>query len=426
MTASGTGVLVVLEAYSFSVLLGSDNAHVTFVWFVVGALVGAVIVWLATRARVREADARLEAEQKAGGEKLAIAEQARSTLEETFKALSADVLRDSTASLLTLAEGKVEPLKAALDKMDKTVRELEQARHTEAGSLRTQLEALGKETQSLSRALRTPDTVGNWGQIQLRRVVELAGMLDHCDFDEQTSVTTDDGHRQRPDVVVHLPGDAHVVVDAKVPRRAYLEAERVEDKAQRREHLKRHAQLVRQHMTQLGSKRYWERFPTAPECVVMFVPHEPFISEACREDSQLIEDGFANDKVMIATPLTLIALLYGFAAGWRQVKTEEHAQEVARHGRELYKRLGTLGEHFRDLGSCLTKAVAAYNCAVGSLESRVLPAARQFPRLLATGDAEHAVIERIDQQPRDLQAAELTQAPLHDVSDSALPERAQA
>jgi DNA recombination protein RmuC len=277
----------------------------------------------------------------------------------------------------------------------------------DTGSVRNQLEALSKETQTLSRALSTPDTVGSWGQIQLRRVVELAGMLEHCDFDEQASITTDEGRRQRPDVVIHLPGHATVVVDAKVPRSMYLAAQRAEDETQRREFLKRHAQLVRKHMSDLGSKKYWEQFYAAPECVVMFVPHEPFISEACREDGRLVEDGFARDKVIIATPLTLIALLHGFATGWRQVKTQEHAEELASQGRELYKRIGTLADHFRDLGKCLTQSVAAYNKTVGSLESRVLPAARQFPRLLATSDAEHPVLQPINQHARDLHAAEL-------------------
>jgi DNA recombination protein RmuC len=378
-----------------------------FFWFLLGATLGGLLVWLVMRTSVREASTKLEAEEKGVKEKLALIEQTRSALEDTFKVSAAAALQGNSEAFLTLAETRVEPLKTALDKMEGTVRELEKARNTDAGSLKERLEALAKETHGLHHALRTPDTVGNWGQIQLRRVVEMAGMLKHCDFNEQTAMTTDEGKRQRPDVVIHLPGGAHVVVDAKVPRHAFLEAARTEDDAQQRELLRRHAQLVRKHMTDLGSKKYWQRFRTAPECVVMFVPHEPFISEACREDSRLIEDGFANDKVMIATPLTLIALLQGFATGWRQVKTQEHAEEIVREGRKLYERLGPFGDHIRDLGKCLGNAVGAYNETIGSLETRVLPAARQFPRLLATNDAEHAVIDPIDQQPRSLQAPEL-------------------
>jgi DNA recombination protein RmuC len=403
----------------------------TVIYFAIGALAGALLLWLAVRPRLRDYAARMEADQrtaaerlaierkaaeerlalerKAADEKLALVEQSRSVLEERLKALSADALQDNRESFLALASAKVEPLEAALKKIDETVRALERARSTDTGSVRTQLDALTKETQSLSRALSTPDTIGSWGQIQLRRVIELAGMLEHCDFGEQVSMTTDEGRRQRPDVLVHLPGGAVVVVDAKVPRSVYLAAQRAEDDGERRECLKRHARLVRKHMSDLGSKGYWQQFPIAPECVVMFVPHEPFISEACREDDRLIEDGFSRDRVIIATPMTLIALLLGFATGWRQVKTQEHAEEVALQGRDLYRRVGKFGEHFRDLGKCITQSVDAYNKTVGSLETRLLPAARQFPRLLSNTDAEHPLLQPIDQRPRDLQAVELVE-----------------
>jgi DNA recombination protein RmuC len=380
-------------------------------WLLFGAALGGLLVWLVMRTRLREATVRLstklEVEQKAGEEKLALVEQARSTLQETFSALAVDALRGNNDAFITLAQTKIEPLTDALQKIEETVVQLEASRNQSAGSLRAQLEELGKSVQSLNRALSTPDTVGNWGQIHLRRVVEMAGMLEHCDFEEQVSVTTDDGARQRPDVVVCLPGGARVVIDAKVPRTAYLEAARAEDDAQRRELLQRHAQHVRKHMTDLGAKKYWEQFSPAPEWVVMFVPHEPFLSAACGEDGRLIEDGFEKNRVMVATPLTLIALLYGFAAGWRQMKNEENAEKIAQLGRELYKRVGDFSAHFRGLGKALNAAVDGYNKTAGSLESRILPKARQFPALLGSGAPELERLATVDERARALHAPEL-------------------
>ena len=379
------------------------------VWFAIGIVVGGVLVWLVLRERLSGVRARLEAEQQSSEDKVELVRSTESTLENKFDALALKALHENSDRFLNLAGQRVEPLKESLTKLEETIRQLEQARSQTAGSLSTELDLLSRETRSLSRALRTPDTVGSWGQVQLRRVIEMAGMLEHCDFDEEQTYTGDDGQRQRPDVTVHLPNGAHVAIDSKVPRSAFLDAEQTDDGEERERQLVRHSQLVRGHFRALGGKDYWKQFATSPECVVMFVPHEPFISVACQKDPTLIEDGFAQDRVMIATPLTLIALLLGFATGWRQVKVAESAAQVASHGRALYERVGTLAEHFRDLGKHLNGTVAAYNSAIGSLERRLLVEARKFPELLSISANEQVseVLKPIEEVARDLQAPEL-------------------
>lgn len=381
----------------------------TYAWFAVGVLVGALIAWLVLRARSTELRARLEAEEKGSSEKVALVQSTEEKFEERLRALALKALDDNSDRFLGLAELRVAPLAESLTKLDETIRLLEQARGQSGTDVRTALELLSRETKSLSRALRTPDTVGSWGQVQLRRVVEMAGMLDHCDFDEQQTHVGDDGQRQRPDVTIHLPNGAHIAIDAKVPRSAFLDAERADDEQERERHLVRHAQLVRAHLRSLGAKEYQKQFVASPECVVMFVPHEPFISAACLKDPALIEEGFAQDKVMVATPLTLIALLLGFATGWRQVKAAEHAELVVARGRELYDRVGKLAEHFRELRKHLNGAVVSYNATAGSLETRFLPEARKFPTLLSISESDEVSepLKPIEEVARDLHAPEL-------------------
>ncbi|HSK39549.1 MAG TPA: DNA recombination protein RmuC, partial [Arenibaculum sp.] len=269
---------------------------------------------------------------------------------------------------------------------------------------------LRSETANLVRALRTPAARGRWGEIQLRRVVELAGMLDHCDFKEQASVTTEQG-RLRPDMVVRLPGGKTLVVDAKAPVEAYLDAVAATDDEARRAAVARHARHVREHLKQLGAKTYWDQFQDSPEFVVLFLPGENFFSAALEHDPGLIEAGIDNG-VVLATPTTLIALLRAVAYGWRQEKLARNAREISALGADLYKRLSDLGGHMDRLGGRLADAVGCYNRAVGTLESRVLVSARRFRDLHAVpAGAELGELNPVDQSPREIQAPELRGLP---------------
>jgi DNA recombination protein RmuC len=259
----------------------------------------------------------------------------------------------------------------------------------------------------LVKALRQPTVRGQWGEMQLKRVAELAGMLEHCDFIEQASGDGEDG-RLRPDLIVKLAGGKHIVVDAKTPIVAYLEAAEATDDATRAAHLQRHAQLVRAHMTALGRKAYWDAFSPSPELVIMFMPGDMLFSAALESDPTLIEHG-VSEKVILATPTTLIALLRTIALGWREEALAINAQEVAQLGKDLYERVAKLAEHWGDVGDKLGKAVGAYNKSVGTLESRVLVTARRFVDLKAAtaADGELAAPQPVESLPRPLLAPEL-------------------
>jgi DNA recombination protein RmuC len=395
-----------------------------------GVCVGAALMLIPALLLVRS-------ERRTQAEQASVLRQAELQLREAFQALSGEALRQNNEAFLALANTKfgefhkgaaaeletrqqaidalVKPIGDALTKVDGKLQEIEKERHGHYKELTEQLRAVGQaheklysETQNLVKALRAPSVRGRWGEIQLRRVVEMAGMLDHCDFEEQHSVTTEGG-RLRPDMIVRLPGGKNVVVDAKAPLEAYLDSVESTDDAVRAAKNADHARQVRDHMTKLGGKSYWDQFSPAPEFVVMFLPGETFFSAALEQDPSLIEYG-VNQRVIPASPTTLIALLRAVAYGWRQEQLAENAEAISRLGRTLYERLATLSGHFDKLGGHLNRAVGSFNDAVGSLEGRVFVAARRFKEMGAGTTGEIAAPEAIERAPRKLQALELDEA----------------
>jgi DNA recombination protein RmuC len=384
---------------------------------------------VAAETTLRETQASLEEQRK-------LLEEAKKSLAETFQALSAEALKSNNQAFIQLArstfetlqaqakgdletrqkaiDGLVAPLKDSLGRYENQILEMEKARQKAYGTLDERLRTLAQanqkleeETRHLSNALSSPLKVrGRWGELTLRRVVELAGMSGHCDFTEQETITIESG-RQRPDMIVNLPGNRRIAVDAKVPLQSFLDAinpELLEE--ERRKALAGHGQLVRDHMNQLAERRYWEQVGPELELVVLFLPGESFFSAALEQDHELIDDGMQK-KVVLATPTTLIALLRSAAYLWQQEKITQNARQISELGRELHERLRTFLGHFQALRASLERAVDSYNSAVGSMESRVLPAARKFKELGAATGGEIPELEPVDKVPRTLSAPEM-------------------
>lgn len=380
----------------------------------------------AQQARVA-AETRVEETARQFVEQKALIDHTRQELMGSFQALSGEALKQNNEAFLKLAsvsfetlhikadsdlvqrqqaiDALVRPLQDSLHRYDEQLRLLEQSRQSAYGGLDQHLRSLAEsqqrlqqETGNLVKALRAPTVRGQWGELTLKRVAELAGMVDHCDFAEQPSVNGDDG-RLRPDLIVQLPGGRQIIVDAKTVLSAYLEAHEAQDEAQQADALRRHAAQVKSRMDELSLKAYWTQFDRAPEFVVLFLPGEQFLGAALDHNPRLIEEGFANG-IVLATPATLIALLRAVAYGWRQERMTAHAEEAARLGKELYERMAVLAEHMNDVGQALGKSVSAYNRAVGSLETRILPAARRFKDLGVSSDRDLPILEQTEIVPR--------------------------
>jgi DNA recombination protein RmuC len=369
------------------------------------------------------------------GVALFLARQANTQMSEHFKSLSLDILQNNSKTFVHIAKGELEraqslvasdldkrqqaidnlvkPVRESLDKLDTRMHDLESARIDAYAKLTEQVRSLAEtqnylhaETGKLVQALRSPIVRGRWGEVQLRRVVELAGMVDHCDFVEQQTVTTDEG-RLRPDLIVYLPGGKTIVIDSKTPLNAYLEALEATDEGTRMARLEQHAAQVRAHIEKLSRKGYWEQFDATPEFIVLFLPGEVFFSAALERDPLLIEFG-AGKLVIPATPTTLIALLRAVAYGWKQEKLAQNALAISQLGQELYKRLSDMGGHFGTLGRSLNACVNAFNKVAGNIETRVFVTARKFNDLgAAAGGVDIEPLEQVEQIARDIQAPEL-------------------
>ena len=369
------------------------------------------------------------------GVALFLARQTKTQMSEHFKSLSLDILQNNSKTFVEFAKGELEkaqgsvasdlekrqsaigelvkPVRESLDKLDAKIQDLEKARTGAYASLMEQVRSLAEtqnylhaETGKLVQALRSPIVRGRWGEVQLRRVVELAGMVDHCDFIEQQTLTTDEG-RVRPDLIVSLPGGKTIVIDSKTPLNAYLEALEAPDEDSRMSRLRQHAMQVRNHIEELSLKAYWAQFPTTPEFVVLFLPGEVFFSAALERDPSLIEFG-ADKRVIPATPTTLIALLRAVAYGWNQEKLAQNELAVRQLGAELYKRLSDMGGHFSSLSRSLNACVNAFNKVAGNIETRVFVTARKFSELGAGAmGVDIRPLDQVDQITRDIQAPEL-------------------
>jgi DNA recombination protein RmuC len=394
-----------------------------------GLVVGYLVGERKSREQLIAMSARLAAAQENVAEQRQLLDRAHEQFRQSFASVSAEALAKNNEAFLSLArerfntlsaeatgtleqrkaqiEGLLKPMQQLLGTYQSRLAEIEKSRVESYSMLREQLGSLAEiqrtlntQTGELVTALRRPNARGQWGEITLRRLVELAGMANRCDFCEQTSVENDDG-RQRPDMLVNLPGERQIVIDCKATLDAFLDAASAADEDNRKLHLQRHCQQVRARARELSAKSYWSQFARSPEFVVMFLPGEAFLYAAVEHDPTLIEDCLKN-RVIVATPTTLIALLKAIEFGWRQEEVTQNAEEIRKHGKDLYDRIVTLMGHFNRLGSTLDSAVTAYNATVGSLESRFLVTARRIAELGARSDKEIPDAEHVDTRPREL------------------------
>lgn len=382
---------------------------------IIAAVVAAVIVMIVMRsATARQlAEARAAAAAELAASQQALLDKADLRMRETFQSLAAQALNDNRSSFFDLARTSFEayrqPIADTLKRVDQRLGDVEKERVESYARLSEQIIALGSSATTLANALRTPAVRGRWGELQLRRVVEMAGMLQRCDFDEQPGLFSENG-RLRPDLIVHLPGGKQIVVDAKVPLEQFLEAQSASDDTARTARLQGHARQVRDHMDRLAGKAYWDQLGNSPEMVVMFLPGESLFSAALQHDLTLIEHGL-QQRVLLASPLTLIALLTTVAHSWRQEALTENYREVARLGKEFYERLATFADRFDEIRKRLDGAVQAYNEAAGSFESRILVSARRLRELEVTTADELRPADPIERVPRVLKQVGLMGLP---------------
>lgn len=376
--------------------------------FVAGALAGALIRHLLARAEQARLRDEMIFERRLHADRIAEIERARDQLADSFEALSSQALRRNTESFLRLAEhsfkhlqrhaesdldrrrdaidGLLRPIRETLQKTERQIHDIEKERKEAYGALAQHLHLLAgaqqelqAETRSLVQALRRPEVRGQWGEMTLKRLAELAGMVEHCDFEQQVHRAGEDGVA-RPDMVVRMPDQREIVVDAKTPLDAYLDAEQAGDEAERDAQLLRHARHLRERVRELAGKAYWSQFKRSPDFVVLFVPGDQFLAAALDKDRGLMEYAMVN-KVILATPTSLVALLRAVAFGWRQLVVAENAEKIRDLGEDLYKRVATFTEHMTRLGRSLGASLDSYNRAVGSLERQVLPGARRFTEM---------------------------------------------
>ena len=402
----------------------------SLVFGVIGALLGGAAVAIAMLGRQSRlaadraaAEARLGMAEQAANEQKALLTQSQDQLREAFAALSHDALRQNRQDFLQHAGALFQPVKDTLTKVQDQLVVVDRAREGSFRAVASQLSQLGDAqrelrdaAENLTRSLRSPNARGRWGELQLRRIVELAGLTNQCDFEEKPSVNTEAG-RQTPDLVIRLPGAGVIVVDAKVPIDGYLNASEAETDAERKEALLAHARQVRDHIRALGSKEYWKQFGTSPEFVVMFLPLEPLLPAALELDGNLLEQA-ASVRVIPATPLTLLALLKAVALGWRQEQVARNAEQIQQIGKELYERLATMVSHLETVGKNIKQAADSYDRFVGSLEQKVLPGARRFKEL-----GVHSAEELESVEPLRLVVRPVTKPELTESQPSASPER---
>ena len=409
-------------------------------------LLGALAAHLYTRNRYegklasltadkQKLDTELQLERAQLAQKLASIEESREQILESFNSLSKKAFEANSESFLQLAQQKLglfqnqaeatltakeksietllKPINEALQKTERQISSIEKDRKESYGALTAQLQlvneaqqGLRSETEQLVQALRRPEVRGQWGEMTLRRLAELSGMVNHCDFEEQAHTEVEGNNNMRPDMVVRMPEQRDLIVDAKTPLDAYLSAAQCSEPKQREAHLQHHARKVRERMKELASKAYWAQFKQSPDFVILFIPGEQFLTSALDYDSKLLEDAFAN-RVILATPTTLVALLRSVAYGWQQAAMSKNAEEIRDLAKTIYKRLHTFGEHLQKIGKSIDNSVDHYNKAVGSLERNVLPGARKFTELGVQAKDEIGNIPTLDERARELNLPKL-------------------